>query len=81
VKREAKFELAFARYEIRNIMVEKITNFRDLDVWKKGIEIVKLVYKTTNSFPQQELYGLASQMQRSSVSIPSNIAQKSNKDT
>lgn len=62
-------------------MLEKITNFRQLDVWKKGIEIVTLVYKTTDSFPQQELYSLASQMQRSSVSIPSNIAQKSNKDS
>jgi len=60
-------------------MSEKIRNFRDLDVWKKGIEIVKDVYKATNSFPKQEFYGLASQMQRCSVSIPSNIAEGFNR--
>ena len=57
----------------------KIRNFRDLDVWKKGIEIVKDVYKTVDGFPKQEFYGLASQMQRSSVSIPSNIAEGFNR--
>ena len=56
-------------------MSEKIKNFRDLDVWTKGIEIVKDVYGITDGFPKQEFYGLASQMQRCSVSIPSNIAE------
>jgi len=60
-------------------MVEKIRNFRDLDVWKKGIEIVKDTYKTTESFPKRELYGLVSQMQRCSISIPSNIAEGFNR--
>jgi four helix bundle protein len=60
-------------------MTEKIRNFRDLDVWKKGIEIVKDVYKTVNSFPKQEFYGLASQMHRCSISIPSNIAEGFNR--
>ena len=60
-------------------MVEKIKNFRDLDVWKKGIEIVKDVYKTVDSFPKQEFYGLVSQMQRCSISIPSNIAEGFNR--
>ena len=60
-------------------MVEKIKNFRDLDVWKKGIEIVKNVYEFTVTFPKQEFYGLASQMQRSSVSIPSNVAEGFNR--
>jgi len=60
-------------------MTEKIKNFRDLDVWKKGIEIVKNVYKTVSSFPKQEFYGLASQMQRCSISIPSNIAEGFNR--
>lgn len=60
-------------------MVEKIKNFRDLDVWKKGIEIVKDVYLTASDFPKHELYGLTSQMQRSSVSIPSNIAEGFNR--
>ena len=60
-------------------MVEKIRNFRDLDVWKKGMEIVKNVYVATSTFPKQELYGLSSQMRRSSVSIPSNIAEGFNR--
>jgi four helix bundle protein len=67
------------RYEIRGIMVEKIRNFRDLDVWKKGIEIVKDVYKTVDSFPKREFYGLVSQMQRCSISIQSNIAEGFNR--
>jgi four helix bundle protein len=60
-------------------MVGKIRNFRDLDVWKKGMEIVKNVYLASSSFPKQELYGLSSQMKRSSVSIPSNIAEGFNR--
>jgi len=60
-------------------MVEKIRNFRDLDVWKLGIEVVKDVYVATVSFPRQEIYGLVSQMQRCSVSIPSNIAEGFNR--
>lgn len=43
------------------------------------MEIVKNVYVTTNTFPKQELYGLSSQMRRSSVSIPSNIAEGFNR--
>jgi four helix bundle protein len=60
-------------------MVEKIRNFRDLDVWKKGIELVKDVYAVASTFPRRELYGLSSQMQRCSVSIPSNIAEGFNR--
>ncbi|MFH1996833.1 MAG: four helix bundle protein [Candidatus Omnitrophota bacterium] len=56
-------------------MNEKIKSFRDLNIWKKGIEIVEDVYKTTESFSKSELYGLTSQMRRSAVSIPSNIAE------
>ncbi|MCK4810139.1 MAG: four helix bundle protein [Candidatus Omnitrophica bacterium] len=49
--------------------------FRDLRVWKKGIELVKEIYKTTKSFPKEEQYGLSSQMRRCAISIPSNIAE------
>ena len=52
-----------------------IKNFRDLDVWKKSIELVKKVYIITGNFPREELYGLTSQMRRASVSVPSNIAE------
>ena len=60
-------------------MTEKIRNFRDLEVWKKGIEIVKDVYGMMSAFPKQELYGLTNQMQRNSISIPSNIAEGFNR--
>ena len=43
-------------------MTEKIKDFRDLDVWKKGIEIVKDVYGIVKKFPKQEFYGLACQV-------------------
>lgn len=48
---------------------------KDLDVWKKAIELVASIYKTTSSFPKEELYGLTSQIRRAAVSIPSNIAE------
>lgn len=57
------------------IVSGKIRTYRDLEIWKLGIEIVKLVYRLTSRFPRQELYGLVSQMRRSAVSVPSNIAE------
>lgn len=53
----------------------RINTYRDLDIWRLGIEIVKEVYHVTSRFPQHELYGLTGQMRRSAVSIPSNIAE------
>jgi len=40
--------------------MEKIRNFRDLNIWKSGIKLVKAIYKTTKDFPKDELYGLTS---------------------
>ncbi len=56
-------------------MDKKSKNFRDLRIWNKGIEIVCDTYDLTNKFPRSELYGLVSQLRRSAVSIPSNIAE------
>lgn len=56
-------------------MAEKIKNFQDLRIWQKGIEVAKDIYILTKKFPKEELYGLTSQMRRSAVSIPSNIAE------
>jgi four helix bundle protein len=53
----------------------KIKSYKELDVWKKGIEIVDVVYKMTGKFPKEERYGLTTQMQRAAVSIASNIAE------
>jgi len=48
---------------------------KDLIVWKKSFELVKEIYFFTRKFPSSEIYGLTSQMRRSAVSIPSNIAE------
>lgn len=50
-------------------------NFRNLEVWKEAIELASLIHKITKEFPKHELYGLISQINRCSVSIPSNIAE------
>ena len=48
---------------------------RKLEVWQRSMELVKTIYELTKEFPKEEIYGLSSQMQRSAVSIPSNIAE------
>lgn len=53
----------------------KVKSYKELHVWKKGIEIVNRIYEITERFPYKENYGLSSQMQRAAVSIPSNIAE------
>ena len=55
--------------------METIKHFKELKVWQKGIEIVKDIYEITKLFPKEEMYGLTSQMRRSAISIPSNIAE------
>ena len=52
-----------------------INSYKDLKIWQKGIELVEVIYKITVSFPQNEQYGITSQIRRSSVSVPSNIAE------
>jgi len=53
----------------------KISRFQDLMSWKKGHELTLLIYKLTSSFPDEERFGLVSQIRRSSISITSNIAE------
>lgn len=55
--------------------------FKDLDVWKVSMDLVVKVYEITREFPKSEQFGLASQLQRSAVSIPSNIAEGSGRGT
>ena len=52
-----------------------IKSYRDLVVWQKSMELVTTVYTITKEFPKEELYALISQIRRSAVSIPSNIAE------
>jgi four helix bundle protein len=52
-----------------------VQSYRDLRIWQQGVELVEMIYKITREFPKYEQFGLASQMQRAAVSIPSNIAE------
>jgi four helix bundle protein len=55
--------------------LKAIKSYRDLIVWQKAMDLVEDVYKRTKVFPQEELYGLTSQLRRAVVSVPSNIAE------
>ena len=52
-----------------------MTTHKDLNVWKKSMNLVILIYRLTGQFPKEELFGLSSQMRRAAVSIPSNFAE------
>lgn len=52
-----------------------IKSYRDLVVWQKSMALITEIYSITRLFPKEELYGLVSQIRRSAVSIPSNIAE------
>jgi four helix bundle protein len=52
-----------------------IQSFRDLQIWQKSMQLAVSVYRLTDEFPREERYGLTSQIKRSAVSIPSNIAE------
>jgi four helix bundle protein len=53
----------------------RIQSFRDLLAWQRAMELVELVYATSRNWPRVETYGLASQVRRAAVSVPSNIAE------
>lgn len=55
--------------------------YQNLDVWKKAIDFVEQIYIFTAKFPKEEIYGITSQMRRAAVSIASNIAEWSWKQT
>jgi four helix bundle protein len=61
------------------LLVRPARNFRDLQVWRLGKDLVLDVYDATRSFPREEMYGLVAQMRRAAVSIPSNIAEGFNR--
>ena len=52
-----------------------IESYRDLRVWNLSMQLVEATYRVTGTFPQRETFGLAAQMQRAAVSVPSNIAE------
>ena len=53
----------------------KARTFQDLIVWRKSHDFVLKIYRLTGAFPEHELFGLISQIRRSAVSIPANIAE------
>lgn len=62
-------------------MYSKTKPHKNLEVWKQGIELVKLSYKLSQKFPPDEKFGLSSQLKRASVSIPLNVAEGAAKNT
>ncbi len=50
-------------------------SFRDLQVWQRAMQLTVAIYRMTQNFPREEVYGLTSQIRRSAVSVPSNIAE------
>ena len=50
-------------------------SFRDLVVWQRAMQLTVAIYRLTQKFPHEEMYGLSSQIRRSAVSVPSNIAE------
>jgi four helix bundle protein len=56
-------------------------SFQDLIVWQKGHQFVLSIYRLTDSFPKNEIYGLTSQLRRAAISIPANIAEGFKKKT
>jgi four helix bundle protein len=52
-----------------------VQSFRDLVVWQRSMQLTAAVYRLSKGFPRDEIYGLSSQIRRSAVSIPSNIAE------
>jgi four helix bundle protein len=52
-----------------------VKDYRELEIWERGICLTEDIYTITRSFPKEEMYGLTSQLRRAAVSIPSNIAE------
>lgn len=56
-------------------------NYRELKIWQNSISLTKLIYEETNNFPDSQKFGLTSQLQRASVSVSSNIAEGSSRES
>ena len=56
-------------------------NYQELKIWQKAMDVTEQTYRLTSKFPKEEKYGLTSQIRRSAVSIPSNIAEGAGRNT
>jgi four helix bundle protein len=52
-----------------------VKSYRELEAWQKAMDLVILLYRITERFPREEIYGLTNQLRRAGVSVPSNIAE------
>ncbi len=59
--------------------MEKVRSYKDLEIWKRSMSLVTDIYTLTKKFPDEEKYGLTSQLCRSGISVPSNIAEGSSR--
>ena len=59
----------------------RVSNYRDLVVWKRAVEFVAEIYRISASFPRDERFGLTAQARRASVSVSANIAEGSGRAT
>ena len=66
------------RENVRRLEMEKakISSFEDLIAWQEAHQLVLMIYKSTKNFPNEEKYGLVSQMRRAAVAVPANIAER-----
>ncbi len=58
-----------------------MSNFRNLQIWQKSMTLTTNIYVATKNFPKEEIFALTSQIRRSSISIPSNIAEGIGRDS
>ena len=63
------------QWSVREKKMAEVKSYKDLLIWQKGIDLVVEVYKAVKTFPREELFALSDQIRRSSVSVPSNIAE------
>jgi four helix bundle protein len=58
-----------------------MNNYKDLKLWQKSVDLAVKIYEVSKHFPKEEIYGLTAQLKRSAVSIPSNIAEGSGRNS
>src|SRR5690606_10442061 len=56
-------------------MTGRVSSYRDLQVWRRALDLAEAIYEATAHWPREERFGLVSQIRRAAVSVPSNIAE------
>lgn len=66
---------------MRHQLISEGGTYRDLEAWKRGVELAALAYEFAKNLPQTERYGMCSQVQRSAASVPANVAEGYGRDS